>query len=1351
VLSSALRWNACVLVAVLAAAASVGAFAFWSTPALALNTHVLSSSFGSEGSGAGQLSSPDGVAVNTSTHDVYVADRGNYRVDEFSSSGAFIRAWGWGVADGLPAFETCTLTCEQGISGSGAGQFTTPSFIAVDNSAGPSTGDVYVGDTGDRVVSKFTAEGALIESWGTDGQLNGSAADKGPFGQIAGIAIDTNGTLLVINESSALFKFAQDGTFTEDFFVERGTSGYGLAVDPEGAFFKANGSPSVEEQTGAEGSGDVGQLTRHEATTGIAVDSATGDVYVAEGTAVGHYASAGPGLVTETDGGSCVVEPDVGCPATDTFAGTTLTDSTGIAVDPTDTEVYVADASADTIYAFTPAVLPDASTEAPTNITTTSGTINGSVNPDGIASTYQFEYGPTTAYGSVTPSTPGIVGSDSTTHYLTADLTGLEPSATYHYRIAATNASGTNYGADQTLNTNGPPTIVAENFDSATQHTAHMEIAVSPHGLDTHYEIEYGTSTTYGSTTTSADLGSEGEVLYAYPELTSLAIATTYHFRLVATNAEGTAYGADETFTTDPAASVVDESALDVGSSSLTITARVSDYETPASYRIEYGTTSSYGTTTPPTALASEEYPIPVSLALSGLEPATTYHFRVIAEDEAGTAAGQDVTFTTQALAAAPLTLPDDRGYEKVSPSANANGDVFQDIPLDLATEGGWTEQPFVVSPDGSTVAYMADPSEHGGIGHEGGSFGNQYVAGRVGGNDWSATNVEPSSGEISELPEYEGFSPDLSVGFVNSNAAIPLAEGSPGANFHVLYAKTFSTGSYAALVRSRPPHRTSREFSVAYAGSSADLSHELFMANDTLTANAVDGGAQENNLYDSSDGTTTLVNVLPDGSTEANATFGGPKLEANEDINEPMFSHDLSEDGSRIFWTDLNTHDLYVRENDTAPQSPVAGGACIVPADACTVLIAEEAQFWDATPDGSKVLYTMGGDLYEHDLENDQTTDLAPNGSVNGVMASSEDLSYVYFVAKAALASGAAPESCETGEEASENSLCNLYAIHIGEPLRFLGALHARDNDDHPESFNTHDGDWQGSLGAREAEATPDGTHLLFVSQSHLTGYESKTSPQIFMYDFTTDQTSCLSCKPSGEAVTSEGEEGQESAYLPVSRVGTTLPHWMSDDGNQVFFDSLSPLVPQDTNKRTDVYEWERDGSGSCTASPGCIYMLSNGTAPEGSYLIGASANGNDVFITTRSKLVPEDENENIDVYDARVGAVGSPVSPECTGSGCQGLPSAPPIFATPPSVTYNGVGDFEPGSAPAPVKPKSKPLTRAQRLAKALKACRAKPKHKRASCEAQAKKRYGPKKKKAGSASRQQSNVQRSSRRSK
>jgi hypothetical protein len=188
-----------------------------------------------------------------------------------------------------------------------------------------------------------------------------------------------------------------------------------------------------------------------------------------------------------------------------------------------------------------------------------------------------------------------------------------------------------------------------------------------------------------------------------------------------------------------------------------------------------------------------------------------------------------------------------------------------------------------------------------------------------------------------------------------------------------------------------------------------------------------------------------------------------------------------------------------------------------------------------------------------------------------------------------------------------------------------------------------------------------------------------------------------------------------------------------MSEGGDRVFFDSAVPLVPQDTNGKQDVYEWEREGTGSCTAGSGanggCVYLLSGGMSNQDSWFIGAGASGDDAFIVTRAQLVPQDRNEAFDLYDARVGGVEPVGEPACTGTGCQGVPAAAPTFATPPSVTYNGVGNFPPPAPTTHVKTKAKPLSRAQKLAGALKTCRRKPKgHKRAVCEAQARKRYGP-----------------------
>jgi hypothetical protein len=168
---------------------------------------------------------------------------------------------------------------------------------------------------------------------------------------------------------------------------------------------------------------------------------------------------------------------------------------------------------------------------------------------------------------------------------------------------------------------------------------------------------------------------------------------------------------------------------------------------------------------------------------------------------------------------------------------------------------------------------------------------------------------------------------------------------------------------------------------------------------------------------------------------------------------------------------------------------------------------------------------------------------------------------------------------------------------------------------------------------------------------------------------------------------------------FLPVDENNSVYQaRWISADGSRVFFDSTQALVAQDVNGVQDVYEWEREGSGSCRENPGCVYLLSGGTSSSWSSLLDAGVSGDDVFVITRARLLTEDENENFNVFDARVGGAPPPVSAACSGTGCQGVPSAPPVFATPSSATFNGAGNF---SAPTHhiVKAKTKTKTRAKK----------------------------------------------------
>ena len=151
-----------------------------------------------------------------------------------------------------------------------------------------------------------------------------------------------------------------------------------------------------------------------------------------------------------------------------------------------------------------------------------------------------------------------------------------------------------------------------------------------------------------------------------------------------------------------------------------------------------------------------------------------------------------------------------------------------------------------------------------------------------------------------------------------------------------------------------------------------------------------------------------------------------------------------------------------------------------------------------------------------------------------------------------------------------------------------------------------------------------------------------------------------------------------------------------LSADGHRLFFNSNDALVPRDANGAQDVYEWEEEGTGSCSVGDanhfpqngGCLYLISSGESSYESEFWEASRDGRDVFFTTESSLLPQDPG-SIDLYDARVGG-GYPQPAEkvdCEGEACQS-PPPPPLPTRPASGSYQG-----PGSPPLkPACPRGK-----------------------------------------------------------
>lgn len=200
---------------------------------------------------------------------------------------------------------------------------------------------------------------------------------------------------------------------------------------------------------------------------------------------------------------------------------------------------------------------PTASTGNATAITPTSATLHGTVNPEGQTTSYHFEYGTTTSYGSQTPTTDA--GSGSADVAVLAAIGSLAPATTYHYRLVATNPSGTTLGSDVSFRTPKPPApaVTTGRASAITLTSAKLTGTVNPEGLATSYVFLFGTSTAYGNQTAPASAGSGTKAVPVSFALGSLTPNTTYHYRLVATSANGTTSGHDVSFkTASPAAGV---------------------------------------------------------------------------------------------------------------------------------------------------------------------------------------------------------------------------------------------------------------------------------------------------------------------------------------------------------------------------------------------------------------------------------------------------------------------------------------------------------------------------------------------------------------------------------------------------------------------------------------------------------------------------------------------------------------------------------------------------------------------------------------------------------------------------
>jgi hypothetical protein len=430
-------------------------------------------------------------------------------------------------------------------------------------------------------------------------------------------------------------------------------------------------------------------------------------------------------------------------------------------------------------------------------------------------------------------------------------------------------------------------------------------------------------------------------------------------------------------------------------------------------------------------------------------------------------------------------------------------------------------------------------------------------------------------------------------------------------------------------------------------------------------------------------------------------------------------------------------------------------------------------------------------GTLHDLTLDSHQLNGEKENAGVRGNVigygsegSSATESDSVYLVDNGVLSSNKGARDQEATPEGN-----NLYVVRFTggswQSPRFVASLSPEDE----KTFGAYSGTTysRSFLTTLTAAVSGSGRYLAFMSSEPLTGFDNRDvasgvrDEEVFLYDATTDKLVCASCnkfgvRPHGVYDPSEGQDPGRQRLL-VDGPNAWQEHWLAGNipgwyaninqdeaqyqprflssSGRLFFNSPDMLVPGASNGRENVYEYEPEGVGSCSSEvhsqdvvfreeagvKGCVGLISSGTSSEESAFLEASGKGpggeegEDVFVLTNSQLSSRDIDSAYDVYDVHqcsdmvpCASGGGSVPPACSDAdSCRVAPSVQPsIFGAPSSATFSGTGNASLQAVVVPVKAKG--LTRAQRLARALVACKRRPRRQRAGCVAKARREFGP-----------------------
>jgi hypothetical protein len=1237
--------------------------------------------FGSFGSGAGQLGFPGGAAVSPVDGHVFVLDYNNKRLDEFTPWGEFVKAFGWDVAPG-GVNEQQQITVK-----ASTGQFRL-SF------KGPTTADIPHDASAAEVQSALEALSSI-----------------GPAGVTVtkGASDTTSSRFLVAFTGESLKEEDQEALGAEPGTVplSGGSPTSGVTV-----ITVADGNPPTTGlesctaesgcQAGSAGTG-AGQFDR---PLRIAVDAA-GDIYVQEFERfrvekfdpTGHFLLTFGGEVNKTtkaDICTAVSHDECGVGVAGTAPGW-FTTTGGITLGPSG-HILVGDN--ERVQEFEP---------------------NGTF----LA---QVSLGRKLRNIAADPTSGGIFAAEPGSRFLSESNVS---------KFSGAGAALCQFPVSNGINNGANPNIAAD--PDGHLYTVREGFDKNEFAIIQLVEFSGACPASTSSEFTLESAISQAQLRMRVSGLGANSIGDLLISRNGQQQAQIEVYGPPPVqFEPPPTVppSITDQYAVGVDPRDATLRAEINPhFWTDTRYYVEYGTgkcseggCTLSGPLPPGVLLTKTPKGSPVTsgdVVLDGLQPATTYHYRFVAQSTGGgpvrgvggapATDGAEASFRTPALpstapqgcaneglrSGAAASMPDCRAYEMVSPLDKDGADI-----RDLRNISSFSVALYQAAADGESLAYSAYRAF---AGAPAGGYSLQYIAKRSA-SGWATKPISPPHDGKSPFSqaifvdrEFQAFTPDLCTGWLLDSYPPLLAPGAVEEMPNLYRRENCSASpSYEALTTTEPSEQLS-EPAAEIQGFSSSGSTSVFRMQRVNGIYAV---------YETTDGVQSPVCVLPDETTVSTGCSAGTNSEDFYLFRGASLSHAVSEDGSRIYWTAASRGPgkIYLRLEGTS-----------------TVAVSETqtkspSRFLGASADGSKALFmpesgSKEKQLYLYSLESEASTKLA--GEAIGVAGTSEDLSSIYFVAKEAI-SGAGQN--EEGDEAQAGQP-NLYLSHEGT-VSFIATL-GRDDvklvnvESSPGAYS--DVDYRPIY--HVARATPDGSHLVFQSVEPITGYDNvdpstgEANSEAFQYSAETGALECLSCQPSGARPHGRlveapvGEIHPMAALLPAALSALHSPNVQSTDGAKVFFTAYDALLPRDTNGVADVYQWERAGSGKCDESApafspsngGCIYLISSGTSASASELIDSSPDGRDVFFLTNQSLLSQDPGL-IDIYDAREGG-GFPPAPTpaagCEGEACQG-PFEAPNDPTPGSASFSGAGNLKEAPKSSKAKKKQKHKKRKKGAAK-------------------------------------------------